>query len=109
MLIFDFNVIGERLHTIRKRMGMTQAEVAESSGLSDRTYANIERGTANMRVESLLNICRALHITPDTILTDEPAYGSIKKDVIIERLNACNPKDRETAYQLISIFLQSLY
>ena len=52
-------------------MGMTQAEVAESSGLSDRTYANIERGTANMRVESLLNICRALHITPDTILTDD--------------------------------------
>ena len=71
MLIFDFHAIGNRLLTIRKRMGMTQAEVAEAAGLSDRTYADIERGTANMRTETILRICKVLHITPDTILTEE--------------------------------------
>ena len=38
MLIFDLRTIGNKLLTIRKRMGMTQAEVAEAAGLSDRTY-----------------------------------------------------------------------
>ena len=54
MLIFDLHTIGNKLLTIRKRMGMTQAEVAEAAGLSDRTYADIERGTVNMRTETIL-------------------------------------------------------
>ena len=33
MLIFDLRTIGIKLLTIRKRMGMTQAEVAEAAGL----------------------------------------------------------------------------
>ena len=48
MLIFDLRTIGNKLLTIRKRMGMTQAEVAEAAGLSDRTYADIERGSVKL-------------------------------------------------------------
>ena len=69
MLIFDLRTIGNKLLTIRKRMGMTQAEVAEAAGLSDRTYADIERGSVNMRTETILRICSVLHITPDEILS----------------------------------------
>ena len=54
MLIFDFHAIGEKLYAVRKRSGMTQAEVAELAGLSDRTYADIERGSVNMRIETVL-------------------------------------------------------
>ena len=43
------------------RLGLTQMEVAEAAGLSDRTYADIERGTVNMQVETVLRICKALH------------------------------------------------
>lgn len=71
MLIFDLRTIGNKLLTIRKRMGMTQAEVAEAAGLSDRTYADIERGSVNMRTETILRICDVLHITPDEVLTEE--------------------------------------
>ena len=56
MLVFDLHTIGNKLLIVRKRMGMTQAEVAESAGLSDRTYADIERGTVNMRIETILKI-----------------------------------------------------
>ena len=56
MLIHDFSKIGEKLFAFRKKIGMTQFEVAEAAGLSDRTYADIERGSVNMRVETLLKI-----------------------------------------------------
>lgn len=108
MLIFDLHTIGNRLLTIRKRMGMTQAEVAEAAGLSDRTYADIERGTVNMRIETLLRICNVLHITPDEILTDEPSSLAAQQTQLWERLNACNPKNKETALQLLSVFLKSM-
>lgn len=108
MLIFDLRVIGNKLLTIRKRMGMTQAEVAEAAGLSDRTYADIERGTVNMRTETILRICNVLHITPDEVLTEENSSLISQQEEIWDRLSACNPKDKETALQLLSVFLKSL-
>ena len=108
MLIFDLRTIGTKLLTIRKRMGMTQAEVAEAAGLSDRTYADIERGSVNMRTETILRICSVLHITPDEILTEESASLAARQAELTERLTTCNPKDKETALQLLSVYLKSL-
>lgn len=108
MLIFDLRTIGNKLLTIRKRMGMTQAEVAEAAGLSDRTYADIERGSVNMRTETILRICDVLHITPDEVLTEENTSLAARQTELIERLNVCNPKDKETALQLLSVYLKSL-
>lgn len=108
MLIFDLQSIGNRLLSIRKRMGMTQAEVAEAAGLSDRTYADIERGSVNMRIETILRICNVFHITPDEILTEECSSLTARQEELWSRLNGCNPKDRETALQLLSVYLKSL-
>ena len=108
MLIFDPNKIGNKLYTFRKRMGMTQAEVAEAAEIGDRTYADIERGCASMRITTLLQICRVLHVTPDEILTEDSPSLSTKQDELWARLNACSPKDKETALALLSVFLESL-
>ena len=108
MLLFDFRAIGNKLLAIRKRLGMTQAEVAEAAGLSDRTYADIERGTVNMRIETILRICQVLHITPDEILTEDRTPEAIQQEQLWQRLNACNPKDKETAFRLLDVYLQSL-
>lgn len=108
MLIFDLHVIGNKLLVVRKRMGMTQAEVAEAAGLSDRTYADIERGTVNMRTETLLRICNVLHITPDEILTERSNTPDTAHHDLWERLNNCSAKERETARLLLSVYLESL-
>jgi len=108
MLIFDFRAIGNRLLTFRKSTGMTQAELAEKAGLSDRTYADIERGTVNMRLETLLRICDVLRITPNDILTQETENHDRTQEEIISCLSSCSQKDRETAIRLISVFIDSL-
>lgn len=108
MLLFDFRAIGNKLLAIRKRSGLTQAEVAEAAGLSDRAYADIERGYVNMRIETLLRICKTLHITPNDILTVAQDTEQLPQDYLIEKLNSCNPKDKCTALELLSIYLHSL-
>ncbi len=108
MLIFDYNKIGNKLLAIRKQAGLTQYEVAELAGLSDRTYADIERGSVNMRIETILKICKALQITPDAILTEENSTLSEKQEELINRLNTCKPNEKETALQLLTVYLQSL-
>ncbi len=108
MLVCDFSAIGNRLFYVRKRMGLTQAEVAELAELSLRTYADIERGSVNMRIETLLRICSVLHITPDEIFVAEEYSVSTKQNEIWEWLNSCSPKDKETALNLLTVYLKSL-
>ena len=108
MLIFDRHIIGNKLLCMRRRRGLTQAEVAEAAGLSDRAYADIERGTVNMRVETMMRICAVLRITPDEILTDEDESITLRQEELWARMNACSLKDRETALGILSLFLRSL-
>ena len=61
MIISDFHVIGNKLLQFRKKVHLTQIEVAELAGLSDRTYADIERGNVNMRLDTLLRICTRIY------------------------------------------------
>ena len=108
MLILDLRAVGEKLHAVRKRLGMTQADVAEASGLSDRTYADIERGKANMRAETLLQICKALKITPNDIFTEEKHDTEILLNDLLEKLESCTPRERETALNILSAYLNSI-
>lgn len=107
MLVWDFGTIGNKLYEIRKRSGMTQAEVAEAAGLSDRTYADIERGSVNMRIETLLKICQALSITPNDILTVENTRTITEAD-IVQIINGCSDTEKQTAFKLMEVYLNSL-
>ncbi len=108
MLLFDMIAVGNKLLAIRKRLGLTQAEVAEQAGLSGRTYADIERGTVNMRMETFLRICNVLGVTPDRILTDDKPHIDVNKEKLMDQLNRCSAKEQETALNLLSVYLESL-
>lgn len=108
MIVESIAVLGSKLYAIRKKYGMTQAQVAEAAGLSNNTYAEIERGVVNTTIESIMQLCRALHITPDEILTDSDAQATAREEEILARLHACNPREKETALQLLDTYLKSL-
>ena len=108
MLITDNRAIGNKLLTIRKSMGLTQAQVAEAAELSDRAYADIERGTSNMRLQTILHICDALHITPNEILTDDDTPLDIEQEELSTRLALLPSKERATALELLAVYLDSL-
>ena len=108
MLVFDFHKIGSKFYLYRKEKGMTQAEVAESAGLSDRTYADIERGGVNMRLETILRICNVLDITPNDVLTEECDIPTLDEEGIIKKLAECSEKERATALKLLSVYIDSI-
>ena len=108
VLIFDYKTIGNNLLFYRKKRGLTQYEVAEIAGLSDRTYADIERGTVNMRIETILRICNALHITPDDIMTTDNESDNYSIEQLMSDLNQCSPKEQQTAIKLLQTYIDSL-
>lgn len=107
MLITDLHNIGNNLYNVRKAKGLTQAEVAEIAELSDRTYADIERGSVTMRVDSLLKICNALHITPNDILVSDNIAEITEYD-IAQAIKDCSNNEKETALKLLGVYIDSL-
>ena len=108
MLIHDLRQIGNRLLALRKDRGLTQMELAEKAGLADRTYADIERGTVNMRMSTLVKICEALNIRPNDLLLSYEQPSDVDQDATIERLKNCPPSTREALTWILKLFLDEL-
>lgn len=108
MLITDLNAIGKRLLTIRKAQRLTQSEVAAAAGISGRSYADIERGEANMRIETMLRICHVLHITPDALFVEESDTATIKQHELMQQLNSYSAEDKERVCGLLSTITKML-
>lgn len=108
MLISDMRKIGNKILELRRRTGLTQAEIAERAGIADRTYADIERGNVNMRIETLLKICEALNATPDDVLTEENKSAQIRREKVAEKFASCTEKEKQTALEIVDAYLRSL-
>ncbi len=107
MHILNLAEIGNKLLDIRKKKGMTQSEVAEKAGLSDRAYADIERGTANMKVETVLRLCQSLNITPNDILIDDETPTPTGVELMV-KLDSCSESEKKTAIKLMDVFMNYL-
>lgn len=61
--------IGHRIANRRHQLGLTQAEAAERSGLTQQFFASVETGAKNIRAESIIKVSKALNISADYLLT----------------------------------------
>lgn len=66
--------IGERIRELRKRRGMTQKELAESSGLSVTSIQGYEYGKFTPKIQQLERIAAALGIESIAAFTDDWVY-----------------------------------
>lgn len=62
--------MGRRVRQLRKRMKMTQAELAAKVGISTSFMGHIERGTRVASLETLEGLVNALHSSLDYLALD---------------------------------------
>ena len=67
----------QRLREIRKRIGITQEELANKINVSSKTLQRWEWGERQPRMEELKKLCEALHVT-EAELMNEPQGDKIK-------------------------------
>ena len=58
----------ERLKPLRKAKKMTQVEMAEFLGITDRHYQKIEYGQINVPATTLIALADYFHVTTDYLL-----------------------------------------
>lgn len=108
MFITDMHLVGEKLYNYRRSKNMTQAQAAECSGLSERAYADIERGSVCMRADTMIRICSAFHIMPNDLFTDSAEHECEEESELLLLLKNHSPHERRTALRLLTVYLSSL-
>ena len=59
---------GQRLHTLREQAGLSQQQLAERLGLTQRAYAHWERNPVALRPDQLLSLAEALNVSVDDLV-----------------------------------------
>lgn len=75
----------ERLSAYRKRLGLTQAELASQAGIRQATLSALENGRSLPRNHTVLSLAKVLKVEPDTIRT---AIQNTQSQVAGEGMNA---------------------
>lgn len=65
----DYKDLGARIRTARRRLSLTQEELAEKTGISASFLGHIERGTRVASLETLVALCNTLNVTPEYLLS----------------------------------------
>ncbi|HZE87109.1 MAG TPA: helix-turn-helix transcriptional regulator [Methylomirabilota bacterium] len=63
-----FIIIGENIKKYRKKLSQTQEDLAEKTGLSRASIANIETARQHLTIETLWDIAKALETDPHVLL-----------------------------------------
>ncbi len=64
----NYTSIGKMIRRYRKSMGVTQAELAEISGIEPSNISHIERGATKVSLPTLVKIANALNVSLDDLV-----------------------------------------
>lgn len=73
-----------RIREMRKERGYTQQKIAKEIGMEQTQYSRYERGENEIKVNVLIDICKALNVSSDYILglTNDPTtHWTIKNNL----------------------------
>lgn len=66
----DYKILGKRIREERKRLNLTQAELAEAIDISDTYMGAIERGERSLTLDTLVRLVNRLGVTVDYMLSE---------------------------------------
>ena len=66
----DYKRLGERIREERRKLGLTQAQLAEAVDISDTYMGAIERGERSLTLDTLVRLVNRLGVTVDYLLAD---------------------------------------
>jgi len=93
-------LLGERVRQTRARRGMTRKQLARDSGVSERYLAQIEAGQGNISVLVLRQLAKALNVSVDVLLLDDPE-PPVELVHTVEFLRHLSPEELRLAHQFL--------
>lgn len=104
----DYNVIGERIKKARKAKNMTQEKLAEKLDVSIAFLSRIERGSSQINLKRLGQICEILDITEGEILNGSTNKSARYLEAYFSQLlKTCSPEKQKLIYDVAKVISKS--
>ena len=107
---YDRVAAGERLRCRRLELGWSRELVAERLGVVNKYYADIERGTCGMSVETLINLSRLYGLSLDTLIYGEKEKKSAvsQEEQLMRGLNGMPQVVQDYCLRMLWLFADGL-
>lgn len=100
----DYNIIGERIKSARKNCNMTQEKLAEKMGISIAFLSRIERGSSQINLKRLSQICSILGTTEGQLLNGVSNQSdSYLNSEFSDLLKKCTPEQHKLIYSIAKV------
>ena len=97
-------VIGHRLRMQRNHLGLTREQFAELADIGAGYYGQIEVGTSQMSIDTLIKVARTAQLSTEYILFGQreapPDLSPIEA-----LLSRCSPRELRLADKVLQLFL----
>lgn len=95
---------GQRLRQQRKQLHLTREQFAELAGISAGYYGQIEIGTSQMSIDTLIKVSRTARLSMEYILLGEGPTGQPPASIHM-LLARCTPRELRLAERVLQLFL----
>ena len=110
---YDTRLVGDRIRSKRLALGLSQDELAERINRATKYYADIERGSCGMSIDTMLSISKSLDISLDYMMfgtaTKEEVERMERQDASLTHMLAqCNERQHDYVTRLMQLMIASM-
>ena len=99
--------IGKRVKQCREKLGLTQEEFAEKTGLTVNYISTVERGMSFPRCEKLIILLNGLEVSADAIFCDVVEHTtSYRASQLSDELETLPAESQNRILQMIELMIQ---
>ena len=96
--------IGQRLRQRRQELGLTREKMSELADIGTGYYGQLEVGTSQMSIDTLIKLSRSMHLSMEYILFGEGEKPG-DPSAMIDLLQRCTPRELKLAEEVLKLFL----
>ncbi|MCI8356818.1 MAG: helix-turn-helix transcriptional regulator [Lachnospiraceae bacterium] len=91
----DYKRLGKRIREERRRLNLTQAQLAEDIDISDTYMGAIERGERSLTLDTLVRLVNRLGVSVDYMLSDSVTDNDANIIEQFRQITDCQPLERK--------------
>lgn len=99
--------IGKRMKEAREKLGITQEQLAERTGLTPNYISTVERGAAFPRCEKLILLLNGLETSADAVFCDVLTHSTdFKASQLSDELSALPSEAQKRILQMVELMIR---
>ena len=99
--------IGQRLRQRRQELGLTREKMSELADIGTGYYGQLEVGTSQMSIDTLIKLSHSMHLSMEYILFGEGEKPG-DPSAMIDLLQRCTPRELKLAEEVLKLFLMKI-